>query len=207
MSMHNYPRDGERPRSKTLRYGTSTAVMLYEPRLGVPGGAPRSGAPPPSTDLEPFAPGAHADWNGIWLASQSRDWHAFAILPADDGIPTMPVGQLVKAISARHGQDVIHVADLRGVQLQHTNAYLEVLRWHMYQGERVVLVLRSCFENPATPLLARAADCALLCVTMGTTRRARAAQTVDMIGKERFLGSVVVNVFEEDPIVLPKNLF
>jgi hypothetical protein len=115
----------------------------------------------------------------------------------------MPVGQLVMAISMKlHGKEV-SLADLRSVELHDANAYLEVMRRHVTRGERVVLVLGSCFDHPATIPFTRAADCALLCVTMGATRQAKAAQTVERIGKERFLGSVLVNAPEEEPVVLP----
>jgi hypothetical protein len=207
MSMDNQPRGPEqsRPGNRSPR---STGVVLYEPHPGVPGSMPEQ--PAPSSSLDIAGPWTRADWHGIWLASQSRDWRTLAIVPADDGIPTLPVAELLRAISTKRRNDQIGVADLRAVQIQHTNAYLEVVRWHVWHGERVVIALRSCFENPATIPLARSADCAMLCVSVGGTRVSRAAQTIEKIGKERFLGSILVKVSEapeEDPIVLPKKFF
>jgi hypothetical protein len=205
MSMDSQPRGSEqsRPGNRSPR---STGVVLYEPHPGVPESMPEQPTVS-SSNLDIAGPWTRADWHGIWLATQSRDWRSLAIVPADDGIPTLPVAELVRAISSKRRNDQIGVADLRAVQIQHTNAYLEVVRWHVWHGERVIIALRSCFENPATIPLARAADCALLCVSVGGTRVARAAQTIEKIGKERFLGSVLVKVAGEEPIELPKKFF
>ena len=63
-----------------------------------------------------------------------------------------------------HGESV-RVADLRALRPQHIAAFLEGTRWEASQGTRILFATRSASENLATISLARAADCAMLCVS------------------------------------------
>ena len=57
---------------------------------------------------------------------------------------------------------------------------------------QVIVALEPVVSNPLGIAIALAADAALLCVTLGETPVVSARRTVEMIGRERFLGCVVV---------------
>ncbi len=139
------------------------------------------------------------DWQGIWLAMESRDWHTLAVVPASAGIPSLALARMMTVIVAKHGRDVVGLADLRFVEPKHAHAYLEVVARHASRGERIVIAVSSCAENLATVPLVRAADCALLCVSLGATCAAEADRSIRRIGREHFLGTVLVH--EDRPIV------
>jgi hypothetical protein len=168
----------------------------FDPRSG---GETRDPTSSPDVSVLGGQPGSwdRADWQRIWLATQSRDWRTLALVPASDEVSTIEFAHLITVIGLRQRGESIGVADLRQVELPRARAHLEMVKWHVSQGERIVIALRSCLENLATIPLARAADCAILCVALGSTRIAQAEQTVEQIGKERFLGSVLVRTTAE----------
>src|SRR5260370_7451413 len=57
---------------------------------------------------------------------------------------------------------------------------------------QVIVALEPVVSNPLGIAVAMAADAALLCVTLGEAPLASAKRTIEMIGRERFIGVVVV---------------
>ena len=132
-----------------------------------------------------------ADWQRMWLRTQSREWRVLALVPGDEHTSTFAVAHLLVRLALDHGE-AIQVADLREVRLKHIDAILEGTRWDTSQGGRMIFATRSASANLATVPLARAADCAILCVSPGLTSLGKARDTVEQIGQEHFLGSLVV---------------
>lgn len=87
------------------------------------------------------------------------------------------------------------IADLRRVPLGHVDSVTAEIRSHVDRGERVLIALGSIIDNPSAVLLAQIADCALLCVGLGATAIADAEQTVMEIGRDHFLGSILLRSF------------
>jgi hypothetical protein len=135
-------------------------------------------------------------WQKIWLSIQGRDWRSLAIVPAGRGLSTLQVAQALVDVGWQHRGLPIGLADLRNVTLPYIDAVIDEVRAHVYGGERVLIALRSVFENPATVPIAQAADCAVLCISLGTTKIKDAKETIQQVGRPRFLGN----------IVLPRNL-
>jgi hypothetical protein len=70
---------------------------------------------------------------------------------------------------------------------------LEVVQSEAASGERLFIALGSVTENPTAVPLACIADRVLLCVALGTTTKKAALRTIEAIGRERFLGTIVVD--------------
>lgn len=135
--------------------------------------------------------GDNAEYQRIWLATQSRAWRTLAVVPVDEGISTFEVASLITTLGLHHGESV-SVADLRDVRLNRVGAFLEVAGELVSRGQRVVFATGSIKENLATVPLARAADGVVLCVSIGATMLGSIEETIEQIGKERFLGSILV---------------
>jgi len=133
------------------------------------------------------------DWQRIWLAIQSKDWRSLAIVPGSQGLSTLGVAQALVDVGWQHRGLPIGLADLRNVTLPYIDSVIDEVRGHIYSGERVLIALRSPFENPATVPIAQSADGALLCVRLGQTKISGAEKVLEQVGKGRFLGSIVVN--------------
>jgi hypothetical protein len=142
--------------------------------------APRRVEPTPESD----------EWRRIWFAVQKRPWRALAVVAGDDGVPTFEVATLL--MKAGHGMgEPICIADLRGED-HHAGAFLDMVAYHIGRGERVVMPTHS-MRHALTVPIARGADCALLCIKLGTTSLRSVENTVAQIGRDRFLGSVVLH--------------
>jgi hypothetical protein len=131
-------------------------------------------------------------WQKIWLAIQAKEWRSLAIVPGSRGVSTLEVAQILVDVGWQHRGLPIGLADLRNITLPYIDAVIDEVRNHVYNGERVLIALRSVFENPATVPIAQWADGALLCVSLGSTKITGASQTLEQVGKDRFLGSVIV---------------
>jgi hypothetical protein len=131
------------------------------------------------------------DWQRMWLRTQSLDWRTLALVPGDDHTRTFDVARLIARLALEHGES-IHVADLRELGLKHVDAFLEGTRWDSTQGDRIIFATRSVSTSLATVPVARAADCAILCVSLGSTSVRGVRDTVEQIGREHFLGSLLV---------------
>src|SRR5262249_61973622 len=131
-------------------------------------------------------------WQRIWLAIQSKEWRSLAIVPASQGLGTLEPAQALVDVGWQHRGLPIGLADLRNVTLPYIDSVIDEVRGHIYSGERVLIALRSVFENPATVPIAQAADAALLCISLGRTKIAGAEETLEQVGKGRFFGSIVV---------------
>ncbi len=131
------------------------------------------------------------DWQRVWLRAQSRDWRILALVPGDDQACTLDVANLIAAFARDHGEEVV-VADLRELRLKYVDTCLEGMRGAASQSERIIFAMRSPSKNMATIRLARAADCAILCASLGFTSLDSVRDTVEQIGREHFLGSLLV---------------
>jgi hypothetical protein len=58
---------------------------------------------------------------------------------------------------------------------------------------RIVISIESVLSNPLGIGIAQAADAVVLCVRKGRTKIAAARRTIELIGRERFVGSVVLS--------------
>jgi hypothetical protein len=96
------------------------------------------------------------------------------------------------------------LANLCNVPLSHIDAAISQVKAHVDNGDRVLVALGSIFENPTTVALAQAADRVLLCVTLGVTEISGAEQTVEEIGRDRFIGTVILHPDEAGSLLLPR---
>jgi hypothetical protein len=131
------------------------------------------------------------DWQRMWLRTQSRDWRTLALVPGDDQTSTFDVANLIARLALDHGES-IHVADMRELRLKYVDAFLEGTRWDASQGDRIIFATRAASANLTTVAVARAADCAILCVSLGSTSLDSVRETIEQIGRKHFLGSLVV---------------
>ncbi len=63
----------------------------------------------------------------------------------------------------------------------------------------IVVALRSIFENPTVIPVATAVDAAVLCVQMNATKISAAQSTIAAIGRDKFLGTIVIRGSEAGP--------
>lgn len=148
----------------------------------------------PAVSSRPYSPARpwdRAEYQRLWLHMQSRTWRTLAIVPAEDGMQTYDVASLLMTVGVHHGES-IGVFDFRSITMNRVLHTIEAACSQVAEGERLIFAARSIKENLATIPLARASDAVVLCVSMGSTPIRQVEETIEQIGKERFLGSMLI---------------
>jgi hypothetical protein len=145
-----------------------------------------------------------ADWQRLWISiwGKKRPWRSLAIVPAGPGVAPSTITQIGITLANAGSLYVttpIHVADASGiVHPQQVNPFSNELARYLDTPALVVLVLPALRENPNSLALARAADCALLCIVRGEMANADAKKTVAQIGAPHFIGSAMFCLATQD---------
>lgn len=156
--------------------------------------------PPPGAPMTSQAPGAplpggpiDASWQRIWLRAQGRDWVSLAVIGSSPQAPeaTLRVAGMLARISEELGHPLV-VLDARNVELRTMASIQARMRSLAARGTRAITVLQLPMYNPITVPIAQAADASMLCVFVGESRLANAQQTIEQIGRDRFLGTVIL---------------
>jgi hypothetical protein len=135
----------------------------------------------------------------LWLATQRRAWRSLAVVSASAGLPTIDSANMLAKMAWRYSGEPTSVFDLRDVSLRLVEHQLREIAVQVAAGDRVFVALRSVTENPAAVPIARAADALILCVALGKTDMKSAHRTIDAIGRDRFLGTILVEAEYSSP--------
>lgn len=150
--------------------------------------APSSPADTPPPDSSVPSP----ELQRLWFALERRAWSFLTILPAQPDGPALEAATAILEAGAPYAySQKIHLQDATGISPADAPRLVVELRERIARGERVVVVLDSLLTHPASLPLALAADGVLLCVALGETQFAAARKTMEYVGAERFVGSVI----------------
>ena len=142
-----------------------------------------------------------AEHQRLWLHLQSRAWRTLAVVPGEEWMSTYDVASLITAVGAHHGESM-GVFDFRDIRLNRVLSAVEAATRDMRQGERIVFATRSIKENLATIPLARASDGVVLCVSLGSTSKRLAEETLEQVGRDRLLGTLLIRE-RATPVAVP----
>jgi hypothetical protein len=137
-------------------------------------------------------PGPDIDWQRLWFATRERQWTSLAIIPSDSGIDIRRVAESLVETGRIHGERPVTLLSGVGVQLAGVNQIVDSIGVTMARGDWVVVPVDPIAENPSALPIVHAASAALLVVRLGESLLGSARATVEAIGRERFLGSVVL---------------
>jgi hypothetical protein len=170
------------PRSWSTVRGTLTPVplALEEPS--------HAGEVIPA-DAEPVP----AELLHLWmLLTQKEKWSSLVVVPAQPGASGLEAGRAIVSVGNRYREKPIRFIDAQGLPPGAGSRLVRDMRSHVEQGGMVVTCIDSLLTNPVGLEVALAAERALLCVPLGSTQFAEARQTLELVGKARFLGSVTL---------------
>lgn len=147
--------------------------------------SPDEAAPPDSTVPSP-------ELQRLWFALERRAWSFLTVVPAHPTAPALEAATAILEAGAPYAySQKIHLQDATGISPADAPRLVLAMRERVAQGERVVVVLDSLLNRPASLPLALAADGCLLCVTLGETDFGAANKTIEYVGHERFVGSII----------------
>ena len=147
----------------------------------------------------PQTPGGAAA-NALWFAVQTRPWLSLAILPAGPGESALAVAHALYDTGALVSGGPIRLLDARAVTLATSASFIvNMSSLVSAPGERrtggtqrALVVLSSVLEQLAGVPIVLAADAVVLTLTLGKTTLDSARRTVELVGAERVLGTILV---------------
>jgi hypothetical protein len=142
------------------------------------------------------------EWQRLWLATQRRSWRSLAVVPVGGGIPTARVARALAEVGSGHLGAGMMVTDATNVTLEWLRASTESLTMRRGGVDRVLIALGPVLERPASLALAQVADASILCLVLNESSISEAARTIEEVGRERFLGSVILRP-DKDKMELP----
>jgi len=151
-----------------------------------------SGREPALGDADP-----RPEFQELWFALQRWHWASLVVVPADEGGSAVGIAQSLAAVGARlHGAAVTAlVAEAldfsSAAQVAASMASGSSPRGASRTGQ-VIVAIEPVVAQPLAIAVARAADSALLCIEMGRTRIASARRTIELVGRDRFVGCVML---------------
>ena len=114
------------------------------------------------------------------------------VVPAQPGASGLEAGRAIVSVGSQYRERPIRLIDAQGLPPGAASRLVRDVRSYVEQGGMVVTCIDSILTNPVGLEVALAAERALLCVPLGSTQFAAARQTLELIGKARFLGSVTL---------------
>ena len=134
-----------------------------------------------------------SDWQRIWISTRRQNWSSLAIVPSDASVETASVAEALAETGRMSGERAVSVLNARGTQLTNTRQVLDALNAMTGRGDWVIVPTDPIGDNPSAVPIVQATSGALLVVRLGESFLASARSTIEIIGRGRFLGSVVLD--------------
>jgi len=152
---------------------------------------------PSSTELVALGPPPSA-WDDVrlqklWLGVERREWRSLAVLGASASVETIQLSELLAQLAWRYRGQASGVFDLRDLGMRLVDYHVREMQAKVESGIRLVVSLRSVFENPTAASIAKQTDAVLLCIVLGRTSFKSAEETIAVVGHDRMVGSIVLS--------------
>jgi hypothetical protein len=132
------------------------------------------------------------DWQRIWLSARQRDWSSLVLVPNDATVDIVPFAESLARTGRSHAEWPVRVINATGVQLADVQELVETISASTARGERAIVPVDPISDNPAAIAILHATSAALLIVSLGESLIAAAQTTIETVGRDRMIGSVVV---------------
>jgi hypothetical protein len=133
------------------------------------------------------------EWQRIWLSIRNHSWSSLALVPPDSSLDVTMVAETLAVIGRLESDHGVTVINAAGVQLSSVQQVVDSITAAVARGERVIVPVDSFADNPSSIAIAQATSAALLVLRLGESGFRVARQALDAVGRERFLGSVVLD--------------
>jgi hypothetical protein len=157
----------------------------------------------------------------LWFATRRREWKSLVVVPASPGSSAMHVAQALSEVGSAIRMSPVRVVNAEGMDLDRIAMLVLEVRgevnaevkgsvwtsgsagvspggWDVPAGRAAlaagatIIAIEAVAENPLILPLALAADAVLLCVELGRTRLDDARHTMELIGRDRIIGGVLL---------------
>lgn len=146
----------------------------------------------PMTDPMPDAPVSAPELRQMWLTVLRQPWRSVALVPAAGGVSTSEVSAALEELTRVYELGSFRFLDAGQAGPRDASRIAAQVLAAADEGARTVIALDAPLANVATVPLLGAVDAAILVVRLGSTRLDQARATLDVAGRDRFLGCVAI---------------
>lgn len=133
------------------------------------------------------------EWPQLWFSARQQKWNALVIVPASsDGATALFIANNLVESARLYCEDEVQLVNGIGAGHVAANEIVAALKLAAQQGTQSIIAVDCPMTSHAAIHIARAADAAILLVPLGAARLTSARQTIDAIGRGRFIGSVTL---------------
>src|SRR5712691_3872062 len=148
--------------------------------------------PPGNDTLPPF------ELQELWFATLRTEWSSLVVVPAHAGGSAFNIARALAEVGGRHRGSPIMLVTADASDLARTAQLVANLSRQTAgtvgrRGGEVIVSLEPVVTNPLGIAIALAADAVLVTIELGVTDMASARRTIELVGRERLLGCVVIN--------------
>jgi hypothetical protein len=137
-------------------------------------------------------PTPDSDWQRLWFSTRQQDWSSLALVPGDPSVDVSQVAETLAATGRLYGERSVSLLNGQGVRLPDVHQLIATLGTMTGRGDWVIVPVDAIVENPSSVPIVRATSAALLVVRLGESLLESARSAIEVVGRERFLGSIVL---------------
>jgi hypothetical protein len=176
--------------------GSGTSVSRPDP-------ASRTGPPEAEVEVEPKdgdLKSGTLDQHRLlqlWLRlNRDRKLSSLVLVPAHPGGSAVPAARAIARAARIQGATGLQVIEAEGLRPGKAADIVRDMNAALEASGTVVVAVDSVLANPVSLEVAVAAREVVLCVALGSTDLASARRTIDLVGRERFVGSIVLGAVD-----------
>ena len=140
-----------------------------------------------------------SSWQRIWFAIRQHPWASLALVSTHDNIDIVAVAEALAATGRQVGERPVTVKDATGVEMGSVQTVIESVNVAKDGHEWMLVPVDPIARNAASIAVARAASAAVLVIRRGESLMTDAQSTLDDIGRDRFVGTIIVDA-ELNPV-------
>lgn len=139
----------------------------------------------------------------LWFATRRRNWKSLVLVPASPGRSAFPLANALGETGEFISRSPVHVINAEGMDLDQVTSVATDLSGAAARSaggasERgnqrsTIVSIDAVTANPLALGIALAADAVLVCIELGGTNLDVARRTIEMIGRDRIVGSVLLD--------------
>lgn len=171
--------------------------------------------PPPPTTTTTIGPNLPPKaLQELWFATRRHEWTSLAVVPTSDPVWALRIAEGLRQVAGLTGRrartvnaQALELLDIATLVMEMQTPRGSVWTSSTPRGtsagpgqssieqpadENLIIALPSVFANPLALPAALAADAVLIIIELGKTDLEIARRTVDAVGRERLIGSVLV---------------
>jgi hypothetical protein len=136
--------------------------------------------------------GLEADLQRLWFSTCEHHWNSLAIIPSDGGIDVRGFAESLVETGRACDERPVNLVSGVGIQVAGVHQVVDSIDFMTGRGDRVIVTVDPIADNPGALPIVRAVSAALLVVRLGESLLGSAHATIEAVGRQRFLGSVVL---------------